>query len=78
MVSSEMPAILYHDGCANCLSIADSFASAPGLNVEIINLGADNRRAGEAVAAGVARLPSLVINGKVMRLEDHSPIEHVL
>lgn len=73
-----MAAILYHDGCAICLSIAGAFASAPGLQVEIVNLGADNRRAPEALAAGVTRLPSLVIDGKVMRVEDHSPIEHVM
>jgi thiol-disulfide isomerase/thioredoxin len=32
---------------------------------------------GEAQAQGVVRLPSLVVGGKVMRIEDHSPIEHV-
>ena len=70
--------ILYHDGCAICLSIAGAFASAHGLQVEIVNLGTDSSRAGEALAFGVKRLPSLVINGKVMRIEDHSPIEHVM
>ena len=71
-----MSNILFHDGCNICLAIAESFAHVPG--VEIVNLGLDNRRAREAQAMGVTRLPSLVIAGKVMRLEDHSPIEHVL
>lgn len=70
--------VLYHDGCSICLSIAERSASTPGLAVEIVNLGIDAHRAREAQAAGVTRLPSLVIGGKVMRLEDHSSIEHVL
>lgn len=70
--------VLYHDGCAICLAIADRFASTPGLSVEIVNLGIDRHRASEAAALGVTRLPSLLIGDLVMRLEDHSPIEHVL
>jgi glutaredoxin len=70
--------VLYHDGCAICLSIAERFASAPGLTVEIVNLCTNKHRAREAQAAGVTRLPSLVIGGQVMRLEDHSSIEHML
>jgi len=71
-------AILYHDGCAICLALAARFASTPGLTVEIVNLGISKQRAQEAQAAGVTRLPSLVIAGQVMRLDDHSSIEHVL
>lgn len=71
-------AVLNHDGCAICLSIAARFDSSPGLSVELVNLGSERHRAREAIAAGVTRLPSLVIGGQVMRLEDHSPIEHVL
>jgi hypothetical protein len=71
-------AVLYHDGCSICLSIAERFERTPGLAIEIVNLGTHRHRAGEAAAAGVTRLPSLVIDGRVMRLEDHSPIEHVL
>lgn len=78
LLASPTSAILFHDGCAICLSIAAAFASDHGLDVDIVNLGTDNSRAGEALAFGVKRLPSLVIGGKVMRLEDHSPIEHVM
>jgi hypothetical protein len=71
-------AVLYHDGCAICLSIAERFDSMAGLSVELVNLGTERHRAREAVAAGVVRLPSLVVGGQVLRLEDHSPIEDVL
>jgi len=71
-------AVLYHDGCSICLAIADGFASTPGLSVEIVNLDINRHRASEAAALGVTRLPSLLIGDLVMRLEDHSPIEHVL
>jgi hypothetical protein len=77
-VPTSTSPVLYHDGCSICMSIAERFESVPGLPIEIVNLGIDKHRAREAQAAGVTRLPSLVIGGKVMRIEDHSPIEHVL
>ncbi|AOY00235.1 hypothetical protein [Jeongeupia sp. USM3] len=72
-----MAAKLFHDGCAICLSIAAVFESL-GAGVEIVDLGLDRRRAAEALALGVTRLPSLVVDGKVMKIDDHSPIGHVL
>lgn len=75
---SAASAVLHHDGGSICLSIAERFERIPGLALEIVNLETDRHRALEAAAAGVTRLPSLVIDGRVMRLEDHSPIEHVL
>ena len=53
--------ILFHDGCNIC----------QGINVDL-----QKDRALQAKALGVTRLPSLVIDGRIMRLEDHSPIEH--
>lgn len=73
-----MANVLYHDGCGVCLGIARTFATTPGMTVEIVDLGVDRHRAAEAQAAGVTRLPSLVIGGTVLRLEDHSDIGHVL
>ena len=73
-----MSAFLFHDGCGLCLSLADRFAALPGLEIDIVNLGVNKARAAEALALGVTRLPSLVIGGQVMRLEDHSSINHVL
>lgn len=71
---------LYHDGCNLCLAIEYSFNRAMGAdaNFESVNLGLDNARAEEAARLGVKRLPSLVIDGKVLRVDDHSPIEDFL
>jgi glutaredoxin len=70
---------LYHDGCNICQGISATMTAAfatPNHNFESINLNADRSRTSEAKALGITRLPSLVINGKIMRLEDHSPIDH--
>ncbi|MBM3116815.1 hypothetical protein [Jeongeupia naejangsanensis] len=72
-----MATILFHDGCNICLSIAAAFESLD-TTIDIVNLGVDSRRAAEAVSLGVTRLPSLVVNAKVLKIEDHSSIEHVL
>lgn len=72
-------AILFHDGCSICLSISALFTElmkGNGYHFEVINLGKDNMRSKEAAAMGVIRLPSLVINGKVLRIDDHSPLEY--
>jgi hypothetical protein len=73
--------ILFHDGCNFCLSIEASFKQLFGngpIAFESVNLGLDNARCAEAVQLGIMRLPSLVHDGKVMRVEDHSPIEHYI
>jgi hypothetical protein len=75
--SSDMTALLFHDGCGLCLALASQFAALRGSEIDIVNLGLDKTRIPEAVALGVTRLPSLVIDGQVMRLEDHSAIEHL-
>jgi hypothetical protein len=70
---------LYHDGCNVCQGISATMTVAfatPNHSFESINLDMDKHRTSEAIALGITRLPSLVIDGKVMRLEDHSPIEH--
>ncbi|MBC7618279.1 MAG: hypothetical protein H7293_04695 [Candidatus Saccharibacteria bacterium] len=73
--------ILFYDGCNICLSIEatfnELFSAAPG-EFESVNLGLDTARSAEAVQLGVTRLPSLVVNGKVLRIEDHSPIARYL
>jgi hypothetical protein len=70
---------LYHDGCSICQSISATMTAAfatPNHKFESINLDVNGNRTREAQALGITRLPSLVIDGKIMRLEDHSPIEH--
>ncbi len=71
-------AILFHDGCNICLSISGTFTELMKGNdydFESINLDADKRRGEEAKKLGVTRLPSLVVNGEVLKINDHSPIE---
>lgn len=71
---------LYHDGCNICLGIESSFLQMMGANAafESVNLGLDTTRGEEAARLGVTRLPSLVIDGKVLRVDDHSAIEQYL
>lgn len=71
-------AVLHQAGCSICPSIAERFERAPGLAFEIVSLGVNRHHAREAAAAGVTRLLSLVIGGRVMHLEDRSPNEYVL
>lgn len=71
--------ILFHDGCSICQSISATMMitfSGENFNFESINLATHKERGAQAKSLGITRLPSLVIDGKVMRLEDHSPIEH--
>ncbi len=74
-------ALLFHDGCNICLSISESasrFIDTDKYHFESINLGVNNERGQEAKDMGVKRLPSLVIDGKVMKIDDHSSIEDYL
>ena len=71
--------ILFHDGCNICQSISATMIatfSGEDFDFESVNLAENKERGAQAKSLGIKRLPSLVIDGKVMRLEDHSPIEH--
>lgn len=71
--------ILFHDGCNICQGISATMTrtfSSPNHCFESVNLDVQKDRGAQALALGVKRLPSLVIDGKVLRLDDHSPIEH--
>jgi hypothetical protein len=71
---------LYHDGCNICLSVEHAFmrafANHPGF--ESVNLELDRSRSADALKMGVTRLPSLVIGDEVLRIQDHSDIEHYM
>ena len=71
--------ILFHDGCNNCQGISatmtDAFATPTHL-FESVNLAVQKDRGAQAKALGITRLPLLVVDGHVERLDDHSPIEH--
>lgn len=71
--------ILFHDGCNICQGISATMSAAFDTldhRFESVNLALQKNRGAEAKALGITRLPSLVVNGRVMRLDDHSPIEH--
>lgn len=59
-------AVFYHAGCPVCVDAERRFAEAldPGkYDVEVVHLGEDNSRIGEAEKAGVKSVPAMVING---------------
>lgn len=68
---------LFHDGCNICLNIEATMAlvfATPLHRYEAVDLSLQDDRRGEAEALGIVRLPSLVIDGKVLRLDDHSSL----
>lgn len=62
----KQKAIFYHAGCSVCVDAEQRLASAlnpAAFDVEIVHLGTDKSRLGEAEAAGVKSVPALVIEG---------------
>ncbi len=59
-------AVFYHAGCPVCVeaerNVADAIDPAR-YRVEIVHLGEDKTRIGEAEAAGVKSVPALVLDG---------------
>lgn len=55
--------------------MTSAFAN-PAHQFEYVNLTSQKDRIEQARSLGIERLPSLVINGHVLRLEDHSAIDH--
>ncbi|UXI66327.1 hypothetical protein [Tahibacter amnicola] len=59
-------AVFYHAGCPVCVDAEQQLAGAldpARYQVEIVHLGQQRERIGEAAAAGVASVPALVIGG---------------
>lgn len=59
-------ATFYHAGCSVCVDAEQRLAGAlnpAAFDVEIVHLGTDKSRLGEAEAAGVKTVPALVIEG---------------
>ena len=59
-------ATFYHAGCSVCVDAEQHLATAidpAAFDVEIVHLGTDKSRLGEAEAAGVKSVPALVIDG---------------
>lgn len=63
----KQKAIFYHAGCSVCVDAEQRLAGAlnpAAFDVEIVHLGTDRSRLGEAEAAGVKSVPALVIDGQ--------------
>lgn len=62
--------IFYHAGCPVCLSAEQEIVHLIGAdNVEIVHIGTDRNRIGEAENAGVKSVPALLTpNGNVLHL----------
>jgi glutaredoxin len=64
-------ATFYHAGCPVCADAETAFAKALDPNVfdvEIVHLGEDKARLGEAEAAGVKSVPAFVIDGRAYHI----------
>lgn len=62
----KQKATFYHAGCSVCVDAEQRLAGAldpSAFDVEIVHLGTDKNRLGEAEAAGVKSVPALVIEG---------------
>ncbi|WP_020536880.1 thioredoxin [Lewinella cohaerens] len=62
--------IFYHAGCPVCISAEQDIISLIGVNnVEVVHLGNDRNKIGEAENAGVKSVPALITpNGNVLHL----------
>lgn len=59
-------AVFYHAGCPVCVDAKRRFAEALDAgkyDVEVVHLGEDKGRIGEAEKAGVKSVPAMVIDG---------------
>lgn len=62
--------IFYHAGCPVCVSAEQEIINLIGKEqVEVVNIGEDRTRIGEAEAAGIKSVPALVTpNGNVLHI----------
>jgi len=59
-------AVFYHAGCSVCVEAEQNVAEAldrSRFDLEIVHLGEQKNRLGEAAAAGVKSVPALVLDG---------------
>lgn len=71
-------AIFYHAGCPVCVAAEHAVADAidrAKYQVEIVHLGTDKSRIGEAEAAGVKSVPALVIDGAAFHINFGASID---
>lgn len=64
-------AVFYHAGCPVCLDAEQQFVAAldpQRYDVEVVHLGTDRSRIGEAERAGVKSVPAIVLDGKAYHI----------
>lgn len=64
-------ATFYHAGCPVCVAAEQNIANAldaAKYEVEIVHLGKDKSRLGDAEAAGVKSVPALVMDGAAFHI----------
>lgn len=63
-------ATFFHAGCEVCVSAEEQLLGLlhPNLAVEVVHLGQQPARLGEAREAGVQSVPALVVNGQVLHI----------
>jgi len=64
-------AVFYHAGCPVCVAAEQQVVQSidpAKYNVEIVHLGEEGGRLGEAESAGVKSVPALVLNGAVFHI----------
>jgi glutaredoxin len=70
-MASSSVARFYHAGCPVCVAAEQNVARAidpKRYQVEVVHLGKDKSRLGEARAAGVQSVPALVMDGQVYHI----------
>jgi len=70
-------AIFYHAGCPVCVDVERNLAQAldpARFDVEIVHLGNDRARLGEAEKAGVKSVPAIVAGGAVYHINFGAPL----
>ena len=68
---SKSRAVFYHAGCPVCVAAEQNVATAldtERYDVEIVHLGEEKARLGEAEGAGVKSVPALVLDGQAFHI----------
>ncbi len=74
----KIKATFYHAGCPVCVAAEHSVVEAldpSRYEVEIVHLGADRSRVGEAEAIGVRSVPALVLEGMPFHINFGASLE---
>lgn len=66
--------IFYHDGCSVCLDLGATLQLAMP-NLQLVDLGLDADKRGDAAMLGIDSLPCLAIGGKLLPVSPHSTLE---